>query len=310
MESLQSFLDAVAAFGDYLSHIALAPLGVALVLHLSNLFLRSRAWLAILRAAFPDDYVPLRVVVGAYVAGVGVNAFAPARGGDVVKVAAVRKGVPTSSVPAVASSLLPETLFDAVAVGALIGWAYATGRLPGLPTLPDAAAFELSFVAANPGLALVLAAGLLVGGAVLYRWLAGHVRAFRRRIGQGMAILRTPRRYLTQVVPYQFVGWFCRLGSAYFLLDAFRVHATIENAALVMVVGSVSTLLPITPGGAGPQQALLVLVLAGEATTSALLAYSVGAQVAITVVNVALGLTALLVVFGSIRLRHLHAEAH
>jgi uncharacterized membrane protein YbhN (UPF0104 family) len=310
MESLQSYLDALATFADHLSSVALLPLAAALALHLSNLVLRSRAWLSILRAAFPGAPIAFRTVLGAYVAGVGVNAFAPARGGDVVKIAVARKGVEGSSIPSVAASLLPETLFDAVAVIALIGWAYGTDRLPGLPTIPDAAAFELSFVARHPGPTLIAISLLLIGGALAYQWLAHHARAFRRRIGQGVAILRSPRDYLMRVVPYQFVGWLCRLGSAWFLLDAFGVHASVENAALVMVVGSVSTLLPITPGGAGPQQALLVLVLAGEAATSALIAYSVGAQLTITVVNVTLGAVALLMMFGSVRLRHLHAEAH
>ena len=121
-----------------------------------------------------------------------------------------------------------------------------------------------------------------IAGWLLLRWLGHHVRAFWLRIEQGLVILRQPRRYFRTVVLYQALGWCCRLGTAYFLLEAFGVHATITNALLVLVVGSISTLLPITPGGAGAQQALLVIVLAGQASSSSLLAYSVGAQVAAT----------------------------
>ena len=70
---------------------------------------------------------------------------------------------------------------------------------------------------------------------------------------------------------------------------------------LVLVVGSISTLLPFTPGGAGARQALLVIVLSGEATRSAILAYSVGAQVSVTVVNVIIGFVALFLLFGGLR---------
>ena len=39
----------------------------------------------------------------------------------------------------------------------------------------------------------------------------------------------------------------------------------LKNALLVLVVGSVATSLPLTPGGLGPKQALLVAVLASGA---------------------------------------------
>ena len=87
------------------------------------------------------------------------------------------------------------------------------------------------------------------------------------------------------------------------------MNATIENALLVLVVGSISTLLPFTPGGAGAQQALLVIVLSGEATRSSILAYSVGAQVATTVVNVIIGFVALFLLFGGLRWRHMAHRA-
>ena len=134
------------------------------------------------------------------------------------------------------------------------------------------------------------------------------MRAFWLRIEQGLVILRQPRRYFRQVVLFQALGWCCRLGTAYFLLEAFGVRATITNAMLVLVVGSISTMLPITPGGAGAQQALLVIVLAGEASASSLIAYSVGAQVAVTALNAVLGASALFLLFGSVRFRHIRAE--
>ena len=52
---------------------------------------------------------------------------------------------------------------------------------------------------------------------------------------------------------------------------------------LALSANSVATLMPFTPGGVGPQQALLVYMFDGVASRSAVLSFSVGMQVAITV---------------------------
>src|SRR5689334_21340062 len=147
MESIRSFFDAVGTFIDHLSDVQWNFLFLALGFHVANLLLRSRAWHSIIRAAFPLDRIPFRTVLGAYLAGVGINAFAPARGGDVVKIATVRQRVEGSNVPALTSSLLAETVFDFAVASGLLTWAYATGSLPRLPDIPDRPAFEWSFIA-------------------------------------------------------------------------------------------------------------------------------------------------------------------
>ena len=65
---------------------------------------------------------------------------------------------------------------------------------------------------------------------------------------------------------------------------------------LVMSVQAISTLLPLTPGGAGAQQALLVATLTGPGPI-AVLTYSVGQQIAIAVWTALLGFLALAFVF-------------
>jgi uncharacterized membrane protein YbhN (UPF0104 family) len=308
MDSIHAFLDATGTFLDHVTDVRFAPLLVALLLHVANLVLRSRAWTTILYAAFPDDRVPFRIALGAYLAGVGVNAFAPARGGDVVKIGAVRRRVPTTSVPTLASSLIAETVFDFVAATTLLAWGYSTGRIPHLLDLPSAPAFEWSAVARHPRVTFAVALVVIIGSLLVTGWAARHARRLWARLAQGLAILHRPVLYLRGVVLFQAAGWLCRAGSAYAMLLAFGVNATVANALVVLVVGSVSTLLPITPGGAGAQQALLAIALAGEASASQVLAYSVGAQVAVTVVNALLGAIALLALFRSLRFRRLHHD--
>ena len=90
---------------------------------------------------------------------------------------------------------------------------------------------------------------------------------------------------------------------------AFRIPAAFTTALVVLVVGSLATMLPITPGGAGAQQALLVLVLGHAASTSRILAYSVGAQLSTTLLNAMAGAIALLATFGTLRLHAVRRRA-
>jgi len=66
----------------------------------------------------------------------------------------------------------------------------------------------------------------------------------------------------------------------------------------VFGVNAVAGAIPLTPGGAGVQQALLVRVFATTATGTIVAAYSVGQQIAITAFTAGLGLLALFSIFG------------
>jgi len=160
-------------------------------------------------------------------------------------------------------------------------------------------------VFSHPWLSLAVVAGL----AVLFVLAAGRVRRFWRTFGQGLVVLTTPVRYLRTVAAWQALGWGCRLGAAYMFLAAFGVPATVQNAALVLVAGSLGGLFPATPGGLGPKQALTVVVLAGEAGRSVVLAFSAGMEITITVVNVLLGLTCIALIMRSLRLRDIIGRA-
>ena len=93
------------------------------------------------------------------------------------------------------------------------------------------------------------------------------------------------------------------------MLRAFHVPATIHNALLVQIAQSLSTLLPITPGGAGTEQGLLLYLFRGKTARSALLSFSVGMHIAIVVVNVALGVLAVALMTRSLSFRRLREQA-
>jgi len=139
----------------------------------------------------------------------------------------------------------------------------------------------------------------LVGGVAAGR--ARHaVARLRLQLRQGGAILRSPGRYLREVAVVQLLAWSCRVGTAWSLLAAFGIKAGVLTAALVVVVGGLSTLVPATPGGAGTQQLLLVALLHGTASAAAAVAFSITLQASVTVVNVGIGLAALMAAFRTV----------
>ncbi|MGE5746802.1 MAG: UPF0104 family protein, partial [Solirubrobacterales bacterium] len=91
-------------------------------------------------------------------------------------------------------------------------------------------------------------------------------------------------------------------------LDAFHIGGSFQNVMLVMSVQTISTLLPLTPGGAGAQQALLVATLVGPGPI-AVLTYSVGQQIAVAAWTVVLGALALIFVFRTTDWRRLIRSA-
>lgn len=300
MDSLRGLWNAISAFGDSLAHVSFGALFLALVFHLANLTLRTRAWTSILSAAYPGQPVRWRDVFGAYCAGVGVNGIVPARGGDAMKLFLVHSRIEGATYPALASSLLAETIFDFCIGLLLMLWAWQTGIVD---SLPGAGLFEFSWVVNHPQIVfttLILVAGAVAALLIVY---TARVRAFRMRVEQGLAILKDRRRYGREVASLQATGWVCRLIAALFFLQAFHVDATLHNALLVLVVGSVSTSLPLTPGGLGPKQALVVAVLGTEGTRSAVLAFSVGMEVAILIFNLTLAVVCLRLMLKGMSLR-------
>lgn len=305
IDSFHAFTDAIEAFASRLAALDWRLLGAAVALGLLNLALRARGWQNILRAALPGTPVRYRSAFGAYCGGVGVNAIIPARVGDLVKILLIRRSVGQEApYPTLAGSLVAETVFDMAVAACLIAWALAAGVLPGV-RLPDLPAFDLSLAFSHPWITLAVVAALAVVGVLLAR----RVRRFWSRFGRGLVILRTPRRYLRSVATWQALGWCCRVGAAYLFLGAFGVTATLKNALIVIVAGNLGGLFPATPGGIGPKQALLVVMLAGEAGRGTVLAFSAGMEVAIVATNVVLGIICIGVMMRSLRLRSVIGQA-
>jgi uncharacterized membrane protein YbhN (UPF0104 family) len=298
VDSVRGLIDAVEAFAARVAAVHWGWLAAAVGFSLLNLALRSRAWQQILRAALPGEAIRYRTAFGAYCAGVGVNAVVPARVGDLLKMFLVRRSAPTAHYPTLVGTLVAETFFDFFVAGGLLIWALWAGVLPGL-RLPELPAFDLSFALGHPWITAAVVLVLLVGLLILGR----RVRAFWDEFGQGLAILRRPRRYLLTVVPWQALGWGCRVAGAAAFLTAFHVPASLEAALIVQVASSVASLFPATPGGLGPKQALLVVMLAGTTGRTDVLAFSAGMEITLVAMNALLGFTCLALMLRHLRIR-------
>ena len=308
MDDVRGFLDACQAFFDTIASVALWPLLLAVSLHVLKLLLRGRAWQNILKASYPTSRVPYWGVFGSYMAGVGVNSIAPARGGDVVKLYLAKREVHGSTYPTLASSLVVETLFDFVVASILFVWAIKLGLLPGVPDLPSIPAFDWSFVIRHPVIAAFIGC-VLIGLAIIgAAWASRRVNEFREKLALGFAILRDRRAFLTGVVTWQAASWLARCAAVYFFLEAFHIPASVDATVTVLVVQGLSTLLPFTPGGVGTQQAVLVFAFSGTAAASTVLGFSVGMQLVTTAVNLVLGFGAIAIMLRTLRWKqHLYA---
>jgi len=307
--SFESFRHGAQEFFHRLSEIAWPAMAIALGFYLAHLLARSRAWQNVLRAAYPDRKVPYARVAAAYLAGAGLNSVIPARLGDGVKIFLAKRSVRRSTYTTVVSSFFVGSVFDTSAGILVFVYALTQGLLPQPPELPDLPAFDIAFWAQHPSLLLFTLTAIGIALVVAFALLARRVEAFWDRIKQGAIVLTDPPRYLRTVASWQALGWLFRFFSFWFFLDAFHIGGTFQNVLLVMSVQTVSTLLPLTPGGAGAQQALLVATLVGPGPI-AVLTYSVGQQIAIAAWTAVLGALALIFVFRTTDWRRLIRSAN
>lgn len=289
-----AFFHAVGVFFEHLADVRWSALGLALACHVIKLLFRARAWQNIVRAAYPETRLRYRTAFGAYIAGVGINSVAPARGGDVVKLYLVKHRAEEAKYPTLASTLVVETIFDFFVAGSLMIWALSIGVLPTHQVYSRIPAVDWKFFLRHEQ-ATIWGLVILAGAAVIgFLWARTRIDEFWDRIKLGFAVFGDRRRLLLGVVLPQAISWMFRIACLFFFLEAFHVHASIHNALLAQVVDSLATLFPATPGGAGTKQGLIVYLFRGQAISrSLLLAFSVGMNIALTIANLMMGLVAI-----------------
>jgi uncharacterized membrane protein YbhN (UPF0104 family) len=284
------FVDAAQTFAHRLAGVSFGLLALALALHLAKLVARSRAWHNIAQAAFPEERLRFRHSLGAYLSGTGMNAVLPARSGEVLKLRVIRHKAAGTRYQGLASTILTETVFDVatavvvVLLGLVFGWKLFGSSTPA----------PIALASGHPLLAAGVALGVAAVGVFAWR----KLRRVAAGAARGFVILKQPRHYLSAVASWQLAALGLRLASIFCFLAAFHVAASPQTALLVLGVQIASDLIPLTPNGAGTQQALLAVALGASAV-----GFGAGMQVATAGIEVVFGLAALAIMTGSLSWR-------
>jgi uncharacterized membrane protein YbhN (UPF0104 family) len=298
-----SIVHAIGVFFGHLAAVEWKWIGLAVAAHVCKLVFVSRAWRNIVKAAYPRSRVRWPQMFGAYVAGTGVNAIIPARGGDAVKLFLAKRRIEGATYTTLVATVLLQTLFDMVIASCFILWAVTQGALPGLDVLPHLPSLDYGWAFRHPTAGLILFVGLLLFGGLLLIWIIERIEDFKERVAQGFSAFRDRGYYVSRVVPFQLADWSLRLVAVFCFLNAFGVPATLRNVLLVQVSQSLATVLPFSPGGIGTEQAFLVYLFRHVTSHSQALSFSVGMRVTLTIVNAALGFTAIFLMLKTLRFR-------
>lgn len=296
-DTFNAFTTAADQLFENLAQLKYVSLLYALALFALYLLARSRATLNALRAAYPGQKIAWRKIWGAYVAAYGLNGVVPAGGGSIVQLVLSRNSIRGSNYSTVTSALCVGALFDGLMAALVLAFAFTQGIFPKPRDFGGLESFDISFFARHVALTLFLATALVVIAIVAFGVLSRRVVTFWADLRQGFAILSDRRRYLVGMCAPQFAGWLLRGASYYYLLDAFRVGASVRNAILVIAAQLIAAIVPFTPGGAGVQQALLLVIFASTAPTDSVAVFSVGQQIAVTAFTLAQGFAAIFFVF-------------
>src|SRR3954468_8232118 len=249
---------AIGLLADSATSVSLPLLLLGAVLYVGSQCVRTLGWYTILRAAYPDsDELTRRDVVRAYLAGAGLNAVIPARGGDIVKLALVHRPIPGSRWSTLAATFVPETLFESAFGSALVVWALARGFLPVPNAVGEVPSYDVSLFVEHPVIASVATVGALAACYGLWRLLRRRGRATAGRVKQGLAVLGSPRLFLTGVVSWQALGRLIRLGSLAAFMEAFHLPVTLSTVVLVMAAQGGGRIIPLAPASTGLRLAML-----------------------------------------------------
>ncbi|HYP47846.1 MAG TPA: hypothetical protein VEQ61_04335 [Thermoleophilaceae bacterium] len=255
-------------------------LGGGALLQLLAGVVRVRGWFHVIRHSSPEGpAVRYRDVAAAHLGGCGWNAVLPARAGDAVKVALVKRKMPETPIATVASTLVAPALVEAVFTVLLVAGLFASGVLS-----PSDLSSPFRTVAPAPLLALAACI------AIVATWL------LRRRVlrvlsqaRSGLAVIGRPRFMVTRVASWQLLARGLRvLALALVLVAAGLPFGLAPALGLMALQGATPT---VAPAATAVRIALLAGVFtstgSGEVSPGKVAAVLIASYVVCAVVNLA-----------------------
>lgn len=252
--------------------------------------LAALAWFGILRAALPESGVSYRLVLACYAVAVALNGFLPANIGTWVMLLMFTTLIAGATLTSVISGLVVEKIPFTMLNVALYLYLFLS--------VSGSFSIKLGFLADNSVLIVALIAGGLVLLGLLARIFWRRLAGLREQLVAGGAILRSPRRTLTELFLPVFGSYAARLAIVAVFLGAYSIPVTFHNVATVTASNSISNSVSATPGGVGVTQAMNSAALADSVDVSTATAYSIGQQLVISAWDVVFAIVVVSWVFG------------
>ena len=279
---------------DNVGSIAVGFLLLGFAFQWGQTMFNSIAWRSVLAAAYPDKKILQKEISAGYAGGVALNSVLPGQAGTVTYLGLFRASIYGSSVATITAGAAVQAIFWSI-VGGLVYLVLFLSR-------PDAFNSKLGgitgFISDHPVVSLTIAAGTVVLIVVALRVIRERLHRQWDQLGQGAAILRTPRRYLARVVTFQALSYTCRICVNATFMHAYGIPVTAHNLFIVIGAASIAAVVSVAPGGIGATTTVLLVALSGEASQATITAYSVGQQAACMLANVVLGVVLMAKVFG------------
>jgi len=256
---------------DALASADAGLLVIAVALHVTAQVCRGLAWRGVLAAVWPE--VTPRRACAWHVCGAGLSGALSARGGDTVRIVLARRDLPGATCAALAGTLVAEGSLQSVCglVVGLVALSLGVGSLDAPP----------------PGVLAAVAVGASVAAFLGAR--SSRIRRIATETARGLRIMRRPRRWGTQVLPWQVFERLIRIASAACFVLAFGLPATPAVVVAAWAAQGSGGILPVPgagPAAAGAALLVAVPIAAGQAVApSAVVALAIVEPAVLTAVG-------------------------
>jgi hypothetical protein len=269
---------------------------VACLLKACEVSLNAAAWSTVLRAAYPEKEIGFRQVLGVVQGGVGIFAVIPPKFGGFVVLGLYRAAFPSLSITSVLATRVVQGISSTI-LGTVLLVIFGVANA-GLGEQSGFLDWVASVFVEWPLLAISLTALIVSLLVILLRRSRTWLRGFVAEMSMGGAILRSPGRYILQVMVPTLLAFALRWGVTGTLLLAFGILPSLETLLRVNVSHGLARSVQVTPGGFGTTQAFDLVALRGIAPIEVITAYSLSQAAILLLFNIAFGLVALTWAFG------------